>query len=88
MLLSFALSVHSRFSTQLNTRDQVTFFLLSKREYPPRAPAMALIDMSLTCCNDQQYLSIFLIVCYAVIIFKLCVHVCLPCFLPLLGDVF
>lgn len=30
-------------------------------------------DMTLTCCNDQQYLSIFLIVCYAVIIFKLCV---------------
>ncbi|GLD97003.1 hypothetical protein PINS_up005686 [Pythium insidiosum] len=28
-------------------------------------------DASLTCCNDRQYLSIFLIVTYAVLIFKL-----------------
>ncbi|CAH0477281.1 unnamed protein product [Peronospora belbahrii] len=29
------------------------------------------IDWSLDCCNDKQFLSIFLIVCYAVLIFKL-----------------
>ncbi|RLN96769.1 hypothetical protein BBJ28_00011038 [Nothophytophthora sp. Chile5] len=31
------------------------------------------VDWSLTCCNDKQFLSIFLIICYAVVIFKLCV---------------
>ncbi|KAJ0407833.1 hypothetical protein P43SY_008294 [Pythium insidiosum] len=31
------------------------------------------LDASLTCCNDRQYLSIFLIVTYAVLIFKLTV---------------
>lgn len=29
------------------------------------------IDWSVTCCNDQQFLSIFLIVGYAILIFKL-----------------
>ncbi|ETI40575.1 hypothetical protein F441_13982 [Phytophthora nicotianae CJ01A1] len=29
------------------------------------------IDWSLECCNDKQFLSIFLIICYAVAIFKL-----------------
>lgn len=32
-----------------------------------------MVDWTLTCCNDRQYLSIFLIVCYALVIFKLCV---------------
>lgn len=31
------------------------------------------IDWSLDCCNDEQFRSIFLIICYAVVIFKLCV---------------
>lgn len=29
------------------------------------------MDWSLECCNDKQFLSIFLIICYAVVIFKL-----------------
>ena len=29
------------------------------------------INWSLECCNDKQLLSIFLIICYAVVIFKL-----------------
>lgn len=31
------------------------------------------IDTTLTCCNDKQLMSIFLIVIYAIVIFKLCV---------------
>lgn len=29
------------------------------------------LDWSITCCNDQQFLSIFLIIGYAILIFKL-----------------
>jgi hypothetical protein len=36
------------------------------------------IDWSVECCNDKQFLSIFLIICYAVVIFKLCERRSLP----------
>lgn len=37
-----------------------------------------MVDWTLSCCNDQQFLSIFLIICYALVIFKLCVCSSLP----------
>lgn len=39
-----------------------------------QATANMSIDTTLTCCNDKQLMSIFLIVIYAIVIFKLCVE--------------